>query len=99
MLVFVRGFVSRRLARCGTQARPEPMADQVGARIVQTRAPATGYDRAEYAGHSLRVWLSGQGEGFHCQNERGSRHKSLDVLAGYVRDAEAFIDHAGEDFA
>jgi hypothetical protein len=24
-----------------------------------------------------------------------SRHKSLDVLRGYVRDAEAFEDHAG----
>lgn len=28
-----------------------------------------------------------------------ARHKSLDVLAGYVRDAQAFTDHAGEDFA
>jgi hypothetical protein len=24
-----------------------------------------------------------------------SRHKSVDVLRGYVRDAEAFRDHAG----
>ena len=28
-----------------------------------------------------------------------SRHKSPDVLAGYVPDARAFTDHAGEDFA
>jgi hypothetical protein len=28
-----------------------------------------------------------------------SRHKSPDVLAGYVTDARAFTDHAAEDFA
>jgi hypothetical protein len=28
-----------------------------------------------------------------------SRHKSPDVLAGYVPDAQAFTDHTGEDFA
>jgi hypothetical protein len=27
-----------------------------------------------------------------------SRHKTLDVLSGYVRDAEAFKDHAGAAF-
>jgi hypothetical protein len=26
----------------------------------------------------------------------GSRHKSIDVLSGYVRDAKLFEDHAGE---
>jgi len=28
-----------------------------------------------------------------------SRHKSLDVLSGYVRSAQPFEDHAGKDFA
>jgi hypothetical protein len=27
-----------------------------------------------------------------------TRHKTLDVLSGYVRDAEAFKDHAGQAF-
>jgi hypothetical protein len=27
-----------------------------------------------------------------------SRHKTLDVLSGYVRDADAFKNHAGEGF-
>ena len=27
-----------------------------------------------------------------------SRHKSLDTVAGYVRDAALFDDHAGEEF-
>lgn len=27
-----------------------------------------------------------------------SRHESLDVLAGYVRDADLFKDHAGAGF-
>ena len=28
-----------------------------------------------------------------------SRHKSLNVLSGYVRSARLFDDHAGKDFA
>jgi len=28
-----------------------------------------------------------------------SRHKSLNVLSGYVRPAQLFEDHAGKDFA
>jgi hypothetical protein len=27
-----------------------------------------------------------------------SRHKTLDVLSGYVRDADAFKNHAGRGF-
>jgi hypothetical protein len=27
-----------------------------------------------------------------------TRHKTLDVLSGYVRDGEAFKDHAGQAF-
>jgi hypothetical protein len=29
------------------------------------------------------------------KNRKGSRHKSVDTLRGYVRDAELFKDHAG----
>ena len=32
------------------------------------------------------------------QTEEFSRHKTLDVLPGYVRDADAFKDHAGAAF-
>ncbi len=57
-----------------------------------------GLDPARYSGHSLR-------SGFLTSAARAranifkmadqSRHKSLDVLRTYVRDAEAFTDHAG----
>ena len=96
------GFVFRRLTRCGTRARPEPMADQAVARIVQARAAAAGYDRTEYAGHSLRAGFltsAARAGASIFKMKEVSRHKSLDVLAGYVRDAQAFTDHAGEDFA
>ena len=96
------GFVFRRLTRCGTRARTEPMADQAVARIVQARAAAAGYDRSEYAGHSLRAGFltsAARAGASIFKMKEVSRHKSLDVLAGYVRDAQAFTDHAGEDFA
>jgi hypothetical protein len=78
------------------------MADQAVAHIVQARVAAAGYDPALFAGHSLRA-------GFLTSAARGgasvfkmlevSRHKSLDVLSGYVRDTRVFVDHAGSDFA
>jgi len=95
------GFVFRSLSRCGTRARPEPMADQAVARIVQARATAAGCDRTEYAGHSLRAgFLTSAARRASISKMRElSRHKSLDVLEGYVRDARLFTDNAGEDFA
>jgi hypothetical protein len=56
-----------------------------------------GLDPAIFAGHSLR-------SGFLTSAKRRaslfkmmdvSRHKSVDTLRGYVRDAELFTDHAG----
>jgi len=96
------GVVFRRVSRCGLRVRPEAMSDQAVARIVQTRVAAAGYDPSEYAGHSLRAGFltSAARAGASIFKMREvSRHKSLDVLAGYVRDAQAFTDHAGDDFA
>lgn len=40
-----------------------------------------------------------QGRASIFKIEEVNRHKSLEALTAYVCDAQAFTDHAGEDFA
>jgi integrase len=68
------------------------------AAVVKAHAQRVGLDPILFSGHSLR-------SGFLTSAaKRGasifkmmdvSRHKSVDTLRGYVRDAELFQDHAG----
>jgi site-specific recombinase XerD len=66
--------------------------------IVKAYAKAAGFAPADFAGHSLRAgFLTSAAEAGAsiikmCEV---SRHKSIDVLRGYVRSAEVFKDHAG----
>jgi hypothetical protein len=51
-----------------------------------------------FSGHSLRAGFltSAARRGASVFKMRDvSRHKSMDVLQGYVRDADMFRDHAG----
>ena len=95
------GFLFRRLSRAGERALPSPMSDRAVARVVQARVAAAGYDPARFAGHSLRAgFLTSAARAgasvFKMQEQ--SRHKSIQVLSTYVRDAQVFHDHAGKDF-
>jgi len=57
-----------------------------------------GLDAAAYGAHSLRAGFltSAARRGASVFKMRDvSRHKSMDVLSGYVRDANLFEDHAG----
>lgn len=77
------------------------MSDKGVARVVKRRAEAAGLEVEDFSGHSLRA-------GFVTDAARHgasvfkirevSRHKDLDVLADYVREAELFRDHAGDKF-
>ena len=82
-------------------ATPSPMSDRAVARLVQACAKAAGFDPAEFAGHSLRAGFltaaARTGASVFKMREV-SRHKSMQVLADYVRDAELFRDHAGTGF-
>ncbi len=54
-----------------------------------------------FSGHSLRAGFvtSATAAGATVRKMQVvTRHKTLDVLSGYVRDAEAFKDHAGDTF-
>jgi integrase len=95
----VDGPVFRRIGKARTIGAAA-LSGHAIARIVKARVAAAGLDPAEYSGHSLR-------SGFITSAARNgasiwklaeiSRHRSMDVLRGYIRDTELFGDHAGRD--
>ncbi|MHB0734250.1 MAG: integrase [Azospirillum brasilense] len=95
------GPLFRRLSNAGDQVLSEPMSDRSVARVVQARVVAVGLDPKDFAGHSLRAGFltSAARAGASIFKMREvSRHKTVQVLADYVRDAKIFDDHAGEGF-
>jgi len=65
---------------------------------VKAHAARLGFDPAVFAGHSLRAGFltsaAARGASIFKMMDV-SRHKSVDTLRGYVRDPDAFRDHAG----
>ncbi len=71
------------------------------ARVVKKLIARAGLDRKDFSAHSLRSgFLSSAAE--HKADvfamQRQSRHKSLDVLSGYVQSRSLFVGHAGAGF-
>jgi len=96
------GPLFRRLSQCGTRVLADRMSDRSVAEIVKARAKGAGLDPAAFAGHSLRAGFltsAARAGASIWKMQEQSRHKSLDVLSGYVRSAKLFEDHAGNDFA
>jgi hypothetical protein len=66
--------------------------------IVKVHAERVGLDPKLFSGHSLRsVFLTSaaaRGASIFKMMDV-SRHRSVDTLRGYARDAEIFNDHAG----
>ena len=96
------GPLFRRLSQCGTRVLADRMSDRSVAEIVKARAKAAGLDPAVFAGHSLRAGFltsAARAGATIWKMQEQSRHKSLNVLSGYVRSAKLFEDHAGKDFA
>jgi site-specific recombinase XerD len=82
----------------GGRARTARLSDHSVAEIVKRCAGTIGLDPAAYAGHSLRAGFltSAAARGASVFKMMDvSRHKSVDTLRGYIRDAELFRDHAG----
>jgi site-specific recombinase XerD len=82
----------------GGRLLPDRLAAQSVALIVKTYAARLGLDADAFSGHSLRSGFltsaAARGASLFKMVDV-SRHKSVDVLRGYVRDADAFRDHAG----
>lgn len=96
----VDGPLFRKLTRRGDLTE-SAMSDRAVARLVKTAAGKAGYDPSEYGGHSLRAGFlteaaNNRASLFKMQDV--SRHKSMQVLSEYVRQAERFDDHAGANF-
>jgi integrase len=94
------GPVFRRLTRDDTLTA-NPITDKTVARLVKACALAAGLDPSLFSGHSLRAGFLTEAAAKRAnlfKMKDHSRHKSLDTVAGYVRDAGMFDDHAGEDF-
>lgn len=90
----------RRLTR-SDQLTNQPMSDRAVARLVQRCAAAAGYDPTLFAGHSLRSGFLTEAANNRAsifKMQEVSRHKSVQVLSEYVRNAELFHDHAGAGF-
>jgi site-specific recombinase XerD len=69
------------------------------AELVKSYARRAGLNAAVFSGHSLRSGFltSAAAHGASIFKMMDvSRHKSIDTLRGYVRDAEMFQDHAGK---
>jgi site-specific recombinase XerD len=94
------GPVFRSINKAG-RVSTEPLNGRTVADLVKRYAGAAGFDAAEFSGHSLRagfVTSAAAAGATVWKMQAVSRHKTLDVLAGYVRDADAFKDHAGAAF-
>lgn len=94
------GFPFRRLSAVGT-ATAAQMLDRAVARLMQAPAGAAGHDAAVFAGRSLRTgFLTAAARcGASVSRMRDvSRHKSMQALADYVRNADLVRDNAGEGF-
>jgi site-specific recombinase XerD len=91
------GPIFRAINKAGTVAT-ERLTDRSVANIVKAYAGRAGFDASTFSGHSLRSGFltSAAAKGASIFKMMDvSRHKSVDTLRGYVRDAELFKDHAG----
>jgi site-specific recombinase XerD len=82
----------------GGRLKETRLTDRSVSKIVKTHAARIGLDPAGFSGHSLRSGFltSAAARGASVFKMMDvSRHKSVDSLRGYVRDAELFRDHAG----
>ena len=76
------------------------LSDKSVAKRVKHYAGQVGLEAADFAAHSLRagfVTSAAEAGASIFKMAKVSRHRSTDVLAGYVRSANLFKEHAGAD--
>ena len=73
------------------------LSDRAIALIVKRRAAAAGTDPANFSAHSLRAACATEAAA-HGVEERGigrhTRHRSIAVLRGYIREGTVFMHNA-----
>ena len=97
----VDSWLFRRISNDGKRVTSDPMSDRAVARVVQQRVAAAGLDPTLFGGHSLRAGFltaAARSGASVFQMQAQSRHRSVQVLSGYVRSEKLFEDHAGKNF-
>jgi len=87
-----------RPVRKGGKVRESRLTAKSVCDLTKSYAGKLGLNAADYGAHSLRAGFltSAARRGASVFKMRDvSRHKSMEVLQGYVRDADMFRDHAG----
>lgn len=70
-------------------------------RLVKRYVSAIGLDPADYSAHSLRAGFVTSAAAHHARLDKimeVTRHKSAGMVLRYIRQADAFEDHAGAGF-
>ena len=70
-------------------------------RIIKHYAALIGLDATEIAGHSLRAGFVTSAAAHHARLDKImeiTRHRNPTTVLKYIRDADAFANHAGEQF-
>jgi site-specific recombinase XerD len=82
----------------GQRLQGARLTDRSVATIIKVHAARIGLDPTTFSGHSLRSGFltsaAARGASIFKMMDV-SRHKSMDMLRSYIRDAEIFKDHAG----
>lgn len=95
-----RGPVFRTMRRSGHVQARSLHANDV-ARLVKRCVAAIGLDPTHYSGHSLRAGFVTSAAIHHARLDRimaVTRHSSVGMVLRYIRQADAFEDHAGTSF-
>ena len=95
-----RGPVFQTMRRGGRlQGRPMDPSDV--ARLVKRHVAAIGLDPSDYSGHSLRAGFVTSAAVHRARLDKimeVTRHASPGMVLRYIRQADAFEDHAGASF-
>ena len=95
-----QGYVFRTMRRGGS-LRKFGMHHSDIPRLVKKYAEAIGLDPADYAGHSLRAGFVTSAAAHRARLDKimeVTRHTNPQTVMKYIRDADVFSDHAGQDF-
>ena len=85
----------------GGYLRGKPMHHSDIPRIVKQYAQSAGMNPSNLSGHSLRAGFVTSAAVHHARLDKimaVTRHRSPATVMGYIRDADAFADHAGQNF-
>lgn len=95
------GYLFRGFYRGGKRIRDTMLSGQAIADIVKAYAIKSGLNPAEFAGHSLRsgfITSAAESGASLMKIMDQSRHKTVDIVRGYIQEADQVNNHAGASF-